>query len=95
MNTYELKRHPSGCYQSSILCNGVSSWELHPPHLKTDLKVLETFRDKKFYQHYKGPWTITLPDDHKIFKDDKLEIAIRMAITYINERDYPHWEDHF
>lgn len=94
MNTYELKRHPSGCYESTMVCNGVTSWELHPS-FRTEVKILETLRDKKYYQHYKGSWVITLPDDCRSFRDDKLDTVIAMTIAYINERDLPQWEDHF
>lgn len=94
MNSLELKKHPSGNYESTIVCNGVTTWELHPSY-RTEIKVLETLRDKKYYQHYKGKWMVTLPDNYKTFTDDKLDTAIALAIAYIHERDLPSWEDHF
>lgn len=94
MNTYQLKKHPSGCFESTMLCDGVTAWELHPSH-RDELKILETLRDGKKFSHYPGSWTVSLPDDCRNFKNDKLDDAINLAIGYINERDNPQWIDHF
>lgn len=94
MNTLELRKHSSGAYETTIVCDGVTTWELHSPK-KQEIQILDTLRDKKFFQDYKGDWCLTLPDDHKVFRDKKFDIVIQMAITFIHERDLPHWEDHF
>lgn len=94
MNTLELKKHATGSFETTIKCDGVTSWELHPSW-KTETKILETIRERKYFQHYKDEWCITLPDDHRIFRDEKLDVAIQMAIVFIQTRDHPNWEDDY
>lgn len=94
MNKYELKKNESGFYESTMVCDGVTSWELYPS-FHTEISILEKLRDKNYFQKYNGPWIISLPDDYRTFRDDKLNNVISMAITYIHERDLTYWEDHF
>jgi hypothetical protein len=94
MNSLELKKDPSGKFVTTIKCNGVESWELHREGL-TDEAVLKRIKERNYYQHTKGDWVVTMPDEQKVFKDAKFDTAVGMAVAYIHERDHPCWEDHF
>lgn len=93
MNHLELKKEPSGRFVTTIHHLGVKVWEAHTA--TDEVSVLLGIQKRNYYQSARGDWTITMPDEYKTFKDATFDKVISMAITYIHERDHPHWEDHF
>jgi len=83
----------NGCVRTDfVTTDGVTSMEIHRAGL-SDAKVLSRLLDKKFYQHFKGEWIITFPEDQWSVSKPKFEDVIASAEIHIFNRDnsYPDY----
>jgi len=69
-----------------VTTDGVTSMEIHRAGL-SDAKVLSKLLDKKFYQHFKGEWTITFTDEPHVISRPTFEKLIDAAQIHIFARD--------
>ncbi len=77
----------NGCIQTDfVTSDGVTTMELHRAGL-SESKVLDKLSQKKFYQHFKGEWFITFPDDQWAVTKPTFEDAISSAEIHIFNRD--------
>lgn len=93
-NTLEIRTVKGVVETIIVTTDGVTSMEKHREWL-SDEKVLELLRNKKFYQHFKGSWQITFPQEHKTFLDSTFDKVIGAALLYIFERDNPSFCDDY
>lgn len=85
----------NGCVCTEfVTSDGVTSMELHRPGLN-DSKVLTALLEKKFYQYYKGDWTLTFPEDQKVITKPTFVEVIDAAHAFIFNRDnsFPDYSD--
>lgn len=86
-NTLSVKTLPSGSVQTDFVTHDtVSSMEIHRAGLH-DSKVLEKILEKKYYQHIKGDWEITFPDDQWTVTKPTFAKAVEAAQMHIFSRD--------
>ncbi len=93
MHTLSVKKSATGMYESAISVDGVDIWEMHAEFRNTDQKVIKHIIGTNVYQMYKGRWSVTLPDDFRVFSADTFDKATGNALEYITERDNPQWVD--
>ena len=83
----------NGCVRTDfVTTDGVTSMEIHRAGL-SDAKVLSRLVDKKFYQHFKGEWIISFPDEPYTISQPTFEKLIDVAQIHIFNRDnsYPDY----
>lgn len=86
-NTLSVKLVTGGCVQTDFVTyDRVSCMEIHRAGLH-DSKVLEKLLEKKYYQHIKGDWEITFPDDQWTTTKPTFEKAVEAAQMHIFSRD--------
>lgn len=75
-----------------VTTDGVTTMEIHRTGL-SESKVLEALLKKKFYQHFKGEWAVTFPDDQWAVNKATFEDAVSSAEIHIFNRDnsYPDY----
>ena len=77
----------NGCVRTDfVTTDGVTSMELHYAGLP-DAKVLRKLQEKKFYQHFKGEWIISFPNDQHVIAKPTFDAAIDSAQIHIFNRD--------
>lgn len=80
-------RTVNGCVQTEfVTTDGITTFETHRAGLD-DSVILKKILDKKFYQHHKGEWIITFPDDHHVITKPTFDALIAAAQAYIFNRD--------
>jgi hypothetical protein len=86
-NRLSVKTLPDKRVQTDIqLIDGSTAMEIHIQGLY-ESKVLKKLLDKKFYQHFKGDWEISFPDDQWVATHSTFEKAIDAGDTHIFNRD--------
>ena len=87
--------YPNGKVQTEIYTtDGVTLTDIHRQEL-SDVDILFKLKSKKFYTNFSGSWELTIPDQHKVFVDNKFITVIDMTIAYMHERDTPDWMDNY
>lgn len=70
-----------------VTSDGVSTMEVHKEK-ENDEQVLIKLSNNKFYQRFKGDWTLYM--DSKSFGGKEFTSVTSQGIAYINERDNPN-----
>ena len=93
-NTLEI-RTVNGVVETVIVTtDGVTVTEKHREWL-SDEQVLEMLQKKKFYQHFKGTWQISFPQNYRVFQDPDFDKVVGAALRFIYERDNPSFCDDY
>lgn len=88
-NSIEILVSPSGRVQTTIsTSDGCISMELHRDGLK-DSEILANFAVNKRYRNYSGKWTLTMPQEFKVFEAQHFTDLIALALAYTYDRDNP------
>lgn len=86
-NTLSIQTHIGGSVQTDIVTyDHVSCMEIHRVGLY-ESKVLEKLVEKKYYQHIKGSWEISFPDDNWSTTQTTFDKAVEAAQMHIFSRD--------
>lgn len=94
-NTLELLALETGSYKVTICTtDGITFMEVHRKGL-TDADVLRKINVDR-YNRLPGEWILTIPREHKVFRDPELSKVISAAISYMWDRDHPQeYDDYF
>lgn len=86
-NTLTVKTLPNTCVQTDfVTADGVSIMEIHTAGVH-DSRVLTKILDRKYYQHIKGSWVISFPDDGWTGTATTFEKVVDAAHMHIFNRD--------
>jgi hypothetical protein len=86
-NTLSVITLPDKRIQTEIATlDGVTVMEIHRAGL-SDAKVLTAMEERKYFQHFKGEWVLSFPEEQVVISNPKFEKVIDLAQIHIFTRD--------
>jgi len=93
-NTLELQEVQPRRFRTVIVTlDGIEFMELHREGL-SDGDVLRKL-DAQRYSRMPGEWMLTIPREHKVFRDPDFKKVIASALSYFWDRDHPEEMDDY